>query len=1673
MKKKIIVFTLICTLLLICSSILCVCANGITSQATFDGNIATISGTVTGASGATQVTLLVGEPGDIIYVDQVTSEADGRFSFEVPFSSSTPFGEYPYRIGSGARVGTYEGVIDYKGAVTYVTNQFLTADLNVSVNAYIPTITGTISCTEGKTVDVTVTNVTDNTVIAEETITSADGEHAVSYTLPTLMSTKEYSLVVTVNDGSTQQVALNVSIDCKILSVEGSGSITLSDNTWVEMQMQSVGSDFINKSGTVTTSKDISLEIPNLVAYADIDVLAKGYETVVRYEENTPTEPDDSEDEEGEPDGSDGEEDSNKPDDSEDIVNKVIQNTHEDEYGNSIENATEITNILSPVLGTVDSDNSDYISFIAPTTGTYMFDNISLEGADVALYSSEKEKLISGMNFEYNLIADDTYYLEFTSASVCQYILTAVFEPKEDANNFNIYEYDEKVTVYKKEIEALCENIYYEDADKSKNMYTEYNRIADIETDLHMLPGFLGTHPKDISDYDGLINRYYRIYYDEFSKLEEMYIDMISDYDNEYEYSEPGHIYSPKSVKIPVTYIDKSSEEYIEYSNQHVTTWARAKTPSLTIDSMTATSVKYTVVYPNDRVYGNGIFLIDFNRSDGLTKVSNVFRTIDDSGLYKASRTYTLKDLEPGGEYILYMTWASDDGSYFGGDCSICRRIKLPYDYDEEKAQYDGEHISALIEIRDRELANSSDFDTWLDRMDLVYESLEDLTGNTPYGGRSILLNSTRDNLSDLYDSVDGENWWEIITGYSGNPVTCGQSSVKSLMNRLEENDWGDLPIHELSHDFDKNIWEFDDHTLCYLKMHYVLEVLNARVYREDVGTDKEYNNNVGYSNIRGDWYRGSYYDFLYEDYYDSYQAHFAEKEEYCPAGMASILIRIQEKIGWEPFRKTFRYFSSLDESQIPRDDGEKLKLFLTKLKDYSGYDILFYKITPYAEEIIEDFFDISLNYVDAPYPLVVSDFGKVYEIKNEYSVFQFEPEESANYNIFTSPFYNSGLSNDTYLEVYSDYDMTELIVANDDYDGTRFSKVTLSATAGRTYYIKVRHYSDGYLQSMLNVVQYDPVGVLTLDEPLDIISRSGEYEMMSFTPETSGVYAFGVTNYNDGDTEYDTYIKLYSNENKSELVGKHSDKVIARLKANHTYYLQFSGIYMSYARGRVCVKPAHMLEFKNSTDGNFIFVNSPEFITNRDIIDSPKSDHLKLFEEENITGKNTYYQTHTAWPFANVNLDKESYEYWLRREYYTEQNFYVDIDFYNPTSSVITVDISKMAYGVIYDEMLEYFNLGEIEEEFNFEINPGEHKLLFETLCAVSDDPDAEPMLVEDARVTGKWASVFMILFDFEISGGYVTISSLAAYDRDNLNLTSWTKNVLENGDVLDSGEIIYKLDEYGKLNWESDANPRPLESDLWGKVKGIAKNQSSVIEVNMDFLVDDSTPFGEHIDIHFKDDYYVNGIDNPKSKWFSNLNPFNDSGYGLIYALPSHLHSFKYHRDKGGIWNFGAYYKDFKEDINEYATGTESINKMISTDTLENAKYDVKLGWKSHFLGTAVDGHSSSLGEYGATYRYTITVLNNSNFNRKFTFRSSQAENLCTAVKFEGSEQYTTKRIELLAGCTDGCEESPDCSAWKSLWDVSIPPKSTYKFEILTMLISGAGGPHFSVAVDWEERK
>ena len=82
----------------------------------------------------------------------------------------------------------------------------------------------------------------------------------------------------------------------------------------------------------------------------------------------------------------------------------------------------------------------------------------------------------------------------------------------------------------------------------------------------------------------------------------------------------------------------------------------------------------------------------------------------------------------------------------------------------------------------------------------------------------------------------------------------------------------------------------------------------------------------------------------------------------------------------------------------------------------------------------------------------------------------------------------------------------------------------------------------------------------LTLDGHQDIITTSGEFALFSFTPDKTGAYIFKVSNYNGGTTAYDTYIKLYDNISMTKRLGNDENKIVANLKAGHTYYLQFSG---------------------------------------------------------------------------------------------------------------------------------------------------------------------------------------------------------------------------------------------------------------------------------------------------------------------------------------------------------------------------------------------------------------------------------------------------------------------------------------------------------------------------------
>lgn len=779
------------------------------------------------------------------------------------------------------------------------------------------------------------------------------------------------------------------------------------------------------------------------------------------------------------------------------------------------------------------------------------------------------------------------------------------------------------------------------------------------------------------------------------------------------------------------------------------------------------------------------------------------------------------------------------------------------------------------------------------------------------------------------------------------------------------------------------------------------------------------------------------------------YDASFGQGE-YASEGFAVVLIDIQREIGWDPFKKTFRYFGSLSSSQVPWDAGEVLQLFLTKLKDYSGRDVLS-DISNRDKRIIENYYGVAMEYVDPVYPEVPSrpiTGGGKFEInvpKNSASVSQFTPDSSDYYNIYTSPFGGAGVSNDTYIEVYTNASCTGTpIASNDDYDGGRFSKVNVYLEKGTIYYIKVRHYKSGQVHADLNITRNIPIQPLTLDGYEDIITVYGEYAMFSFTPQTNGTYIFEAGGHNGGTATSNTYLKLYTNQSMTNRIGNHNNKIVVDLKAGHTYYLQFSGFLMKYAKSRIYVRQAATLEFKKRTDSSFIYVNSPEFITRYDIVDGKTESErpwgsatdtrrLKLFEQKNVTGKNTLYETHTGWYGVLEH----------RQDYDPENPFYIDIDFYNPTSKSITVYIENLAYGVHYDILQYYYNGG---ANTSITIPPYEHRLLFETLNA--------PLLC-NPPVSPEWARTPVILFDFEVNSGNVTVSSLVAYNRPNLYLQNGSENILRStSEEINTGEIICKVDENGTPIWDGSVrDPRPIESDLYAKYKGIAQDQSAWIDIDLELAVDDNIQSGKPLPVNLRDPYYPDGVANPKTWWMTHINPLNDEWDGLIYAMPGNQHHFTYHRDAGGVYNFAVDYKDLRE-INVNASGIQSVNIPVESNTIEDVKSDVALGWKSHFSG-AVDEKTISMGAWGATYHYTITISNTGQRNRTAAFRVKSVDNMVFGCKAAGEQKYTTQFIAKVANNAD----------WFIPATVVIPANSTTTFEIVTILGGGLGGVNNSI--------
>ncbi|MBP0726862.1 S8 family serine peptidase [Bacillus sp. RG28] len=255
---------------------------------------------------------------------------------------------------------------------------------------------------------------------------------------------------------------------------------------------------------------------------------------------------------------------------------------------------------------------------------------------------------------------------------------------------------------------------------------------------------------------------------------------------------------------------------------------------------------------------------------------------------------------------------------------------------------------------------------------------------------------------------------------------------------------------------------------------------------------------------------------------------------------------------------------------------------YKVKVYYYSGatgsYTVSLSNITP----------SIASIYLNSPVDISLSS--------GEYRVYSFTPSSSGNYQLFTGPYGGFGGPNDTYLELYSNSSLTNMIASDDDSNGNTFSKIKTYLTAGTTYFLKVRHYSStGSLYTRLTVqVDVPPTQPIYSDSPIDVNVNANEYRTFSFTPTETGKYRFYTTPYGDGDTSSDTFLELYSNSNLTNILafdddsnGQSFSEIFYELTAGTTYYIKFRGYNNNASLGRLEVNQTFDWEYTDYTDDN------------------------------------------------------------------------------------------------------------------------------------------------------------------------------------------------------------------------------------------------------------------------------------------------------------------------------------------------------------------------------------------------------------------------------------------------------------------------------------------------------
>ncbi len=175
--------------------------------------------------------------------------------------------------------------------------------------------------------------------------------------------------------------------------------------------------------------------------------------------------------------------------------------------------------------------------------------------------------------------------------------------------------------------------------------------------------------------------------------------------------------------------------------------------------------------------------------------------------------------------------------------------------------------------------------------------------------------------------------------------------------------------------------------------------------------------------------------------------------------------------------------------------------------------------------------------------------------------------------------------------------------------------------------------------------------------------------------------------------------------------------------------------------------------------------------------------------------------------------------------------------------------------------------------------------------------------------------------------------------------------------------------------------------------------------------------------------------------------------------------------------IHSLKAHFPFSKESLKEEFFTSAQFNTWIEftyhqnqEGIIEYAKQDVAAGYKVHFpdrydsttgenIGNAPDEYAVNMGEWGATYHYTVSVRNTTNLDRTANVNIWSAENMIFGLKHQSETEYTTTYYNFIAN---------DLLSAETVASVSIPANETVTFEFVTLLGGGLGGLNHAIVIE-----